>query len=311
MTGGHVVIGGHCTIDDIHQSDGTFLPGTPGGAAAYAAVGAAMYGARVSLITLLGDEYPFERLRAGLAGRGELCTDGVRWVGPRSIHNDAWYRADGVRRFDIESWDVMESLTPTAVDFAPETIHDAFVLLTPGSLTKQIETTRHIRRQGRPVAVDTEIHYFPASDDRQTLCAMVAEATYFLPSIEHLQLLYGLQSREVDSYLDRLIQLRCPWIAVKQGSWGSTLVDCGRGQSWHVPAVQDIRVKDLTGAGDGFSGGFMAALADGKEPLDAACWGTVTASFVVESIGAVMPAHFTPELALERYTRLRSIVMSV
>jgi sugar/nucleoside kinase (ribokinase family) len=99
----HVVIAGHCTIDDIHTPDGRVLAATPGGAAAYATVGAAMYGARVTLITLLGDDYPFERFRDGLAGCGSVDTSQVRWAAPRSIHNVAWYRPNGVRTFDIES----------------------------------------------------------------------------------------------------------------------------------------------------------------------------------------------------------------
>lgn len=303
-----LVIAGHCTIDDIHQADGSFLPAIPGGAAAYAVVGAAMYGARIRLITLLGDDYPFDRFCAGLAGYGNVSMKGVRWTEPRSTHNVAWYRADGVRHFDIENWEVMERLTPTSAELTPEIIRDAMVLLTPGSVDKQLASTRHVRQQGSPVAVDTEIHYFPTPETKQLLCAIIADATYFLPSIEHLQLLFDSESRDVAAYLDRLVHLGCPCIVVKQGASGSTLVDCRVGQVWQIPAVPDITVRDLTGAGDGFSGGFMAALADGKDLIDAACWGTVTASFVVESIGAIMPAHFTTNLALERYIRLRAAV---
>lgn len=299
-----MVVAGHCTIDDIHRADGQVLPATPGGAAAYATLGAAMCDARVTLITLLGNDYPFDRFRDGLAGHGKVELNGVRWAGPRSIHNVAWYRADGSRHFDIESWDVMDALTPTSADLAPYMCADRVVLLTPGSLPKQLEAARLARARGCPVVVDTEIHYFSDADEKQCLREVVAESTYFLPSIEHLQALYGNSSPDIGSYLDWLPGLGCRWIVVKQGAQGSTLVDCGEGRTWQVPAVPGLRVRDVTGAGDGFGGGFAAALADGKDPLDAACWGTVTASFVVESIGAVMPPHFDRALALGRYARV-------
>lgn len=182
------------------------------------------------------------------------------------------------------------------------------MLLTPCSLQKQLELTRFLRKHGCPVAIDTELHYFPTEDTKELLRQMIGQATYFLPSIEHLQLLYGSSSRDAELYQKELFELGCPWIVVKCGELGSTLIDGYKGQLWQVPAVPKVAVVDPTGAGDGFDGGFMAALADGKDPLDAACWGAVTASFVVESVGAVIPIHFDPDLALERYTIVRSAV---
>lgn len=307
-SGGHVVIAGHCTVDDIHQSDGLFLPGTPGGAAAYATLGAIMYGARVTLITLTGDDYPFERFQASLSPHGTVDISHVRRLAQRSIHNVAWYRADGSRTFEIESWEAMEALTPTAADIPVEAIQDAIVLLTPASLPKQLELTCLLQWHNRPAITDTELHYFPTAPLKAALREVIARSAYFLPSIEHLQLLQECAARDVYAFLPLLAELGCPWIVVKEGAAGSTLLDCRRRLAWHISAIEGVAVKDTTGAGDGFSGGFAAALSDRKSPLEAACWGTVTASFVVESIGAVMPAHFDRGLAGERYRRLRSRV---
>jgi sugar/nucleoside kinase (ribokinase family) len=82
-------------------------------------------------------------------------------------------------------------------------------------------------------------------------------------------------------------------------------VDCRARRAWHIPALHGLIVRDVTGAGDGFSGGFMAALSDGREPVDAACWGTVAASFVVESVGALMPPHFSRDRMNARYVHVR------
>ena len=54
-----------------------------------------------------------------------------------------------------------------------------------------------------------------------------------------------------------------------------------------LPAVhQDAgKVVDPTGGGNGFLGGLAVALTRGKGPEEAAAWGSVAASFVVEQVG--------------------------
>jgi ribokinase len=46
-------------------------------------------------------------------------------------------------------------------------------------------------------------------------------------------------------------------------------------------------VRDPTGAGDAFCGGFCASLLAADDPVLAACRGTVSASFAVEGFGAL------------------------
>ena len=55
----------------------------------------------------------------------------------------------------------------------------------------------------------------------------------------------------------------------------------------HVPAVKVRKVVDPTGAGDGFRGGFMVALANGCDMIDCLRVGNVVASFAIEKYGTV------------------------
>jgi len=306
MPNARVVVMGHCTIDDIYQPDGRVLMRTPGGAAAYATVGAAMSDVRVTLVTLLGHDYPFERLRTGLSARGNVDMGAMRWLDRSSIHDVARYGADGSRVFEIDDWTAMDELTPGVEDIPPAVLGDAVVLLTPCDLDRQLQLVRFLRGHGRCVATDTEIHYFPAEPARSTLREVARHSSYFLPSIEHLQLLFDRRSADPLDYESELRALGCPWVSVKQGRAGSTLFDCVEGRHWRIPAIEDVVVEDTTGAGDAYCGGFVAALAEHETPLDAACRGTVAASFVVESIGASMPAHFDPALAARRHDELRA-----
>jgi sugar/nucleoside kinase (ribokinase family) len=45
------------------------------------------------------------------------------------------------------------------------------------------------------------------------------------------------------------------------------------------------KVVDPTGGGNGFLGGMSVALARGKGPVEAAAWGSVAASFMIEQVG--------------------------
>lgn len=301
-----ILIAGHCTIDDIHLSDGRFLPATVGGAAAYATAGALMYGAGVTLVSLIGTDYPLQSFLEGLAPYGAIDASHVRTTAPRSIHNVAWYGPDGARRYDVESWDVMEMLTPTAQDLSEESCRRANALLTAGSLYKQRDSARWLRKRGCCIAVDTETHYFPTTELKRALREVVKEVMYFLPSIEHLQVLFDSTSRAVSSYVGQLTQLGCPWVIVKRGRYGSTVLDCENTHIWHVPPVHDVTVADATGAGDAFTGGFVAAVADGMSAVQGACWGTVSAAFELETIGAAIPHSFCRERGCVRYLEVLS-----
>jgi hypothetical protein len=48
---------------------------------------------------------------------------------------------------------------------------------------------------------------------------------------------------------------------------------------------EDGKVVDPTGGGNGFLGGMSVALARGKEVVEAAGWGSVAASFMIEQVG--------------------------
>ena len=55
--------------------------------------------------------------------------------------------------------------------------------------------------------------------------------------------------------------------------------------SVHVPAINAGPVVETTGAGDAFNGGFAAAIAEGRSPLEAIRFGTATAAISVTRRG--------------------------
>jgi adenosine kinase len=53
----------------------------------------------------------------------------------------------------------------------------------------------------------------------------------------------------------------------------------------HVPSVPPVLFKDSTGAGDGFTAGYLAGYFKGFSPQTCASLGAVLASFVIEAVG--------------------------
>ena len=96
-------------------------------------------------------------------------------------------------------------------------------------------------------------------------------------------------------------------VVLKLGAAGQILFDCKRKMRWGIPAYP-ARVRDVTGAGDAYCGGFLVGLVQTGDPLEAALHGAVSASLVVEGSGALYALDSTSGLAQARLEALRSAV---
>ena len=106
-------------------------------------------------------------------------------------------------------------------------------------------------------------------------------------------------------------QMGCPTVLIKKGEHGCFQV-CGD-DCFVAPAYPLETVHDPTGAGDTFAGGFMGHLAraghsDPRILREAVVYGSVMASFVVESFGVEGLLKLTDAKIGQRYTEFRNLV---
>ena len=100
-------------------------------------------------------------------------------------------------------------------------------------------------------------------------------------------------------------------VIAKQGEYGAALFT-GEG-FFALPGFPLEDVRDPTGAGDSFAGGFFGYLDGlGREPSEAELrqamgYGTVLASFNVEEFGTERVARLTREEIDERFEQLRTM----
>jgi sugar/nucleoside kinase (ribokinase family) len=101
---------------------------------------------------------------------------------------------------------------------------------------------------------------------------------------------------------------RC--VVLKLGVRGQLVYDTATRRKWHVPAYP-AAVVDVTGAGDAYCGGFLVGLIESGDPLEAALRGCVSASLVIEGLGALYALDLPAQSASTRLAELRPAVRRI
>jgi ribokinase len=142
----------------------------------------------------------------------------------------------------------------------------------------------------------------------QEVFGMLRDVDVFLPSQQELESLLG----SVDPWeaAGRFSDAGPGVVVVKAGSRGSFVYDRRSERRWTIPAYP-TRVVDVTGAGDAYCGGFMVGYAEAADPALAACFGTVSASFVLEGFGALRALCFPRANAQRRLGELQARIRQV
>jgi ribokinase len=130
----------------------------------------------------------------------------------------------------------------------------------------------------------------------------------FLPSEQEVQSMLG--AGDPWRAACRFAEAGPKVIVIKAGSKGSLIYDGQTRRRWHVPAYP-AQVVDVTGAGDAYCGGFMVGYQETGDPVLAACYGAVSASFVLEGFGALYATQFNRAQAEARLNELRGQVRRV
>ncbi|MFH8938081.1 carbohydrate kinase family protein [Streptomyces griseosporeus] len=136
------------------------------------------------------------------------------------------------------------------------------------------------RARGVPVSLDPASAGFLTDLGAARFLALVDGVEVLLPSRDEACLLTGLpDAADAASALSR----RIPLVVTKLGPRGA-LVARGGAVTARVPAVP-AKPRDTTGAGDAFTGAFLAALLAGAAPEDAAAEGCRAGAEAVERVG--------------------------
>ena len=106
---------------------------------------------------------------------------------------------------------------------------------------------------------------------------------YFMPS--WVEGYYLTQEKDSERMAEYFLKKGCKNVIIKLGSEGCYIRN--NNIKKYLPAIPNLKVKDTTGAGDSFVGGFMAGLTEGMDIAEAARYATAVAAVSVTEAGAL------------------------
>ncbi len=295
---GALLVVGDVITDVVARHRGPLAVGTdtaasirtvPGGAGANVACWAAHRGgAEVRLLGRVGEE-------AAAWHERELAAHGVRprlVVDPRAptgtviclVDRDAsaerTFLTDSGASVRLEPADWSDAL----LDGVARLHLSGYLLFSEPSRALVTVALKAARARGVPVSMDPASAGFLAELGVERFLELVEGLDVLLPSRDEACLLTGLTDA-ADAAAE--LSLRIPLVVAKQGREGALVARSGKVCA-RVPAVP-ARPRDTTGAGDAFTGAFLAALLAGTGPQEAAAEGCRAGARAVELVGGRPP----------------------
>jgi D-beta-D-heptose 7-phosphate kinase/D-beta-D-heptose 1-phosphate adenosyltransferase len=268
------------------------------GGAANVAANVAALGGQASLVGVVGDDAPAERLghELGLAGvkSDSLIVDRSR---PTTIKSRVVAGSQHIVRFDRERDDSLSpAIRARTVAAVRDRLSEADVLLI-SDYAKGVVSPALVRellalalRQGTPVAVDPKVQHMP----------LFREATVVAPNHHEAAAAARIAVRSEADLLraGRLLlrRLKAKAILVTRGEHGMSLFEAGKPAA-HIPTVAR-EVYDVTGAGDTVMAALSLALAAGASMHGAAVMANYAAGVVVGKRGTATVTRAELEQAL-------------
>ena len=324
-----LICSGGLRVDYLITLDGQAHLREMGGNALYAAVGAKIWTDQVGLLARVGENYPVG-WRDALRRHG-LDTSGVRVMPGQQDLRTFFAYLDPCTRVDTDpafhfahigqnlpdelcdyvhstpGQDDPDDYEPLAVqpEDWPRTFDGACALhLSPISIRTHANLPARARQAGvTQVTADPGERYM-VPRLRSHIEALLRNVDVFLPSEMEVRSLMG--DLDLWEAAIEFARLGPSIVVIKVGNQGALVYERESGRRTHIPPYP-AHVIDSTGAGDSFCGGFAVGLAGTGDPVRAAQYGTVSASWIIEGYGALYALRFgrsETELRLNRLERL-------
>ena len=292
---------GNITIDDVVLPNGRTRMGCFGGDAIYAAMAASYWSPKVQFVAPVGKDFSQSNLEAlkklgwSLRGMPRRDTTGIwNWI---------IYEYDG-RRTWIDRGPTKDfyQLSPKIDDIPQEYRSSRAYLLLAMDLQATEELVAALKGSGALIAMDPQEEYILGNQKR--IFELLKGVDIFLPSQIEVERLFG--HTDYRRAAQELASLGCQVVAIKLGAEGSLVYHKDSNQFFEFP-VYTTKVVDTTGAGDSYSGGFMAMYAQSHNLVKSGLAGTISSSFAIEGFGLSSALKTRTKAAQQRF---RSMIES-
>lgn len=271
-----------------------------GGDTSNAVIAAARLGARCAYVTRVGDD-AFGRELVSLWSSEGVDTTGVA-VDPAAptgvyfvTHDDAGHHFSYLRSGSAASRLAPADL-PERCLARTRLLHLSAIsqAISPSACDACFAAIDIAHRAGARVAYDTNLRLalWPRARARAIAIETLRRCDFALPGADDAKLLFGTSDPERIG--DACRELGAEVVVVKLGRDGCYVSD--RDRRVRLPGIA-VDAVDATGAGDCFDGAFLARIAAGDAPLDAARYANAAAALATTGYGAVAPLPRAPAVA--------------
>lgn len=295
-----ITVVGSVALDSIQSAAGSVEREIGGSAIHFS--NAASLCSKVHIVGVVGDDYPFDRIRY-LKDRG-VNFDGVEIVqGGKTFFWKGRYEGDmGSAISEITELNVFQNFTPSLTGAARESHFLFLANIHPG-------LQLHVRKSmGDNAFVVLDSMNYWIENARDELLGVIATVDAAILNSDEIHSLTGENNLIAAARV--VLGMGPSYVIIKKGEHGVLAVS----NDWIVvlPAFPLEKIVDPTGAGDSFAGALVAYLDQaGKQDAltwrKALAWANCVASFNVQDFSVYGIAGITVKDVLRRYDEYREV----
>ncbi len=274
-----------------------------GGAATYIGLSASVLNANVSLVSVVGGDFPQEYL--------DLLTNrNINIEGIEIFPDEKTFFWAGKYHNDLNSRDTMATELNVLEKFKPKIPEHCknYDILLLGNLHPSTQLSVLNGMSCRPKLVILDTMNFWMNHTWDLLMEVIAKSDVITINDEEARQLSGEYS--LPKAAQKIHKMGPKYVIIKKGEHGALLFS--EGKVFAIPALPLEEVFDPTGAGDTFAGGFAAHLAATKSisfenMKTAVIVGSAMASFTVEKFGTERLLEVSPMILKQRIKKFQEL----
>jgi sugar/nucleoside kinase (ribokinase family) len=195
---------------------------------------------------------------------------------------DINYQENGKRKLQLKA-----RAPPIFAEDLPKNLRAKAIHVAPIAGELSEETVAKLRKATSILSLDPQgfVRSFDAKGNVSLRswegCQVLEQVDVFKSSLGEIESITG--TNKLETAMRKISDYGVKTVIVTRGRRGSVLLSDDT--FFSISAYKSKRIVDSTGAGDAFSGAFLAEYVRGKDSLWCACVGTASASFIVERTG--------------------------
>lgn len=295
-----VLVVGSVALDNVRTPFGEVKEAL-GGSCAYASTSAS-YFSNVAIVGVIGSDFPKPHLKM-------FRSRGIDITGLQVERGGKTFRWRGYYEYDMNQAHTLETALNVFADFRPQIPEDLrrseFVML--GNIDPDLQLDV-IRQMNGPKLTLVDTMNFWIEGKRDALIKVLKESDIALLNDAEARMLCDTPNLQVAAR--QLMKMGISRVIIKKGEHGC-LMFSGK-DYFSAPAFPLETIKDPTGAGDTFAGGFIGYLAGARKLSEstfrkAVIVGTAMASFTVEDFSLKRIGGLKPSEIVQRCNELRKL----